>query len=303
MKRRNFIQLLGGFTLGGLLLNSRAFSLNQALAASPKISLAQWSLHRTLRSGKLTTLDFPAATRDWFGLDAVEYVNQFFADKARDQPFLTQLKQRADDAGVRSLLIMIDGEGDLAATDSALQQQAIENHYPWVVAAHTLGCHSIRVSIGDSGTDKAAAAQAAVVGLSKLAQFASDYGIQIIVENHMGHSMDAIWLSEVLRQVQRADVGSLPDFGNFSGDLYQGTALLLPFAKGISAKTYAFDQHGAESSMDYFRLLQSIRQAGYNGYIGIEYEGTEPDEIAGIRNSQRLLERMIAQLWQAGAVS
>lgn len=303
MNRRHFLQLAACLTASTALLTGVGCSPMRSGSKAPAISLAQWSLHRTLRAGKLTTLDFPAATRDWFGLDAVEYVNQFFADKAADRHFLSQLKMRADDVGVKSLLIMIDGEGDLAATNTVAQQQAIENHYPWVEAANALGCHSIRVSIGDSGTDKEAAQQSAVAGLGRLADFAKDYGIQVIVENHMGHSMDAAWLAAILETVGRSDVGSLPDFGNFSGDLYQGTELLLPFAKGISAKTFAFNKDGTETSMDYFRLMQSIQQAGYQGYIGIEYEGEDPDEVAGIRQSQQLLQRTRAKLWSADTLA
>lgn len=303
MKRRDFIQFIGGLTASSLLFGTTACSPIQARKQAPGISLAQWSLHRTIRSGRLAVLDFPRITREWFGIHAVEYVNQFFADKAQDRHFLAQLKLRADDAGVRSLLIMIDGEGDLAATESRLQQQAIENHYPWVEAANALGCHSIRVSIGDSGTDKAAAGQAAVLGLSKLADFATDFGVDIIVENHMGHSMDAVWLAEVLRQVERQNIGSLPDFGNFDGDLYQGTELLLPFARGISAKSFAFNQDGTESSIDYFRLMQSIKDAGYQGYIGIEYEGDDSDEVAGIQKTQHLLERAIQKLWSRAEIA
>ncbi|MDP4536670.1 TIM barrel protein [Alkalimonas collagenimarina] len=297
MNRRQFLELSAALAGATALSCKSGWVLAGQASGRPSISLAQWSLHRTLRSGQLSTLNFPAATKDWFGIQAVEYVNQFFADKAGDSHFFAQLKLRADDVGVRNLLIMIDGEGDLAATDTKLQQQAIENHYPWVEAANALGCHSIRVSIGDSGTEKNAAKQAAVIGLNKLAEFAHDFNIQIIVENHMGHSMDAEWLAAVLKQSGRTDVGSLPDFGNFSGDLYQGTELLMPFAKGISAKTFDFDANGRETSMNYRRLLEIIHKSGYQGYIGIEYEGDDPDEVTGIRRSQHLLENMIKQVW------
>ncbi|MDP2716632.1 sugar phosphate isomerase/epimerase [Rheinheimera sp.] len=265
-----------------------SWSLFAAGPVQPKISLAQWSLHRQLRSGQLKVLDFAVKTRRDFQLDAVEYVNQFFADKAQDQPFLRQLKQRADDSGVRSLLIMVDAEGDLAAVDAKQRQQAVENHYKWVEAAAFLGCHAIRVSIADHAkTDAVKMQQAAVQGLQQLAAFAAPFGISIIVENHMGHSMDASWLATVLQQA--GNVGSLPDFGNFSGDKYQGIQLLLPFAKGVSAKSYTFDDNGAERSIDYQRMWQLIQSAGYQGYIGIEYEGENADEDAGIRATRDLL--------------
>ena len=286
IKRRQFLRLAAAAGLTCQLPLS--WQLLASEPSEPKISLAQWSLHRQLRAGQLKVLDFAVKTRRDFQLGAVEYVNQFFADKAKDQPFLRQLKQRADDSGVSSLLIMVDAEGDLAALDAKQRQQAVENHYKWVEAAAFLGCHAIRVSIADNAkTDALEMQQSAVLGLQQLAAFAAPFGISIIVENHMGHSMDANWLATVLQQA--GNVGSLPDFGNFSGDKYQGTQLLLPFAKGISAKTYAFDDNGAESSIDYQRMWQLIQNAGYQGYIGIEYEGENADEDAGIRATRDLL--------------
>jgi len=290
INRRHFLRrTFAGAAIAGLASQlPLSWSVLAASPVQPKISLAQWSLHRQLRSGQLKVLDFAVKTRRDFQLGAVEYVNQFFADKAQDQVFLRQLKQRADDSGVSSLLIMVDAEGDLAAVEAKQRQQAIENHYKWVEAAAFLGCHAIRVSIADNAkTDALEMQQAAVLGLQQLAQFAAPFGISIIVENHMGHSMDANWLATVLQQA--GNVGSLPDFGNFSGDKYQGTQLLLPFAKGISAKSFAFDENGAESSIDYHRMWQLIQSSGYQGYIGIEYEGENADEDAGIRATRDLL--------------
>ena len=84
-----------------------------AFRAKPsfEISLAQWSLHRTIYGGKLDNMGFPEYTKKEFGVEAVEYVNQFFKDKAEDKPYLQELKNRCDDLGVKSLLIMCDGEG------------------------------------------------------------------------------------------------------------------------------------------------------------------------------------------------
>ena len=111
-----------------------------------KISLAEWSLHKTIFGKKLDNLDFAKTAKEEFGIDAVEYVNQFFKDKAKDEAYLTDLKKRAADHGVKSLLIMIDGEGALGDKDEAKRTKAVENHYKWVEAAKFLGCHSIRVN-------------------------------------------------------------------------------------------------------------------------------------------------------------
>ncbi len=261
------------------------------------ISLAEWSLHRTLFSGKLSNLDFPAVTRNDYGLDAVEYVNQFFADKARDETYLAELKQRAADAGVRNLLIMIDGEGHLGDPDEAARGRAIENHHKWVEAAHFLGCHSIRVNAQSSGSYEEQQKLAAD-GLRRLSEFAGQAGLNVLVENHGGLSSNGAWLAGVIQAVGRDNCGTLPDFGNFrvsdqeEYDRYRGVEELMPFAKAVSAKSHDFDADGNEVHTDYRRMMQIVLSAGYRGYVGIEYEGGELPEDEGIRATLKLLERV-----------
>lgn len=253
------------------------------------ISLAEWSLHRTLQSGEMTNLDFPAVAKNEFDIDAVEYVNSFFKDKAKDTDYLTELKTRCDDLGVRSLLIMCDGEGQLGAADEAKRTQAVENHYQWVEAAKFLGCHSIRVNAASAGSRQEQQARAAD-GLSRLGEFADQHGVNVLVENHGGLSSDGAWLKAVMEQVARPNVGTLPDFGNFyEYDRYQGVEDLMPFAKAVSAKSRTFDPEGNESGIDYRQMLQIVLDANYHGYIGIEWEGGEPDEKQGIRLTRDLL--------------
>ncbi|MEO1627042.1 MAG: sugar phosphate isomerase/epimerase family protein [Bacteroidota bacterium] len=274
------------------------------------ISLAQWSLHNTIFSGKLDPLDFAATTKKEFGIDAVEYVNQFFKDKASDTAYLTELKKRADDNGVKSLLIMIDGEGGLGDTDDAKRKKAVENHFKWVDAAKFLGCHSIRVNAYGEGTSEEVAA-AAIDGLGSLAQHAAGQNINVIVENHGGYSSDGKWLSGVMKQVNLPNCGTLPDFGNFcikrdpeskeykcleEYDRYQGVNELMPFAKAVSAKTHDFNDAGDEIHTDYAKMLQIVKDAGYTGYIGIEYEGSKMGEFEGIKASKALMERAGRQL-------
>jgi sugar phosphate isomerase/epimerase len=280
-----------------------------------KISLAQWSLHRTIRDRKeLDNLDFAATARHKFGIEAVEYVNQFFMDKAKDAAYLAEMNKRAADNGVRQLLIMIDGEGGMAETDANLLGQAIENHYKWVDAAATLGCHSIRVNAFSSNPDPDAAAQAAAEGLGRLGEYARQAGINVIVENHGGFSSNGAWLSGVMRVVNMPNVGTLPDFGNFcirrdnttgnpwegacveEYDRYQGVAELMPFAKGVSAKSNVFDPAtGEEVQTDFMRMMQVVKDAGYTGYVGIEYEGEIPED-EGIRLTKALMEKVGAAL-------
>jgi len=260
------------------------------------ISLAQWSLHRALFDGKIDNLDFPREARRTYGIEAVEYVNKFFIDKAKDLDYLADLAQRAADEGVTSLLIMCDGLGKLGDPDAAARTKAIENHFPWVEAAKRLGCHSIRVNAA-SGGSFAEQQKLAADGLSRLAEYAGQLKLNVIVENHGGLSSNGGWLAGVMRLVDRENVGTLPDFGNFQDyDRYQGVEELLPFAKGVSAKSHAFDAAGNETRTDYRRMLKLVVAAGYRGNVGIEYEGKNLAEPEGIKATKTLLERVRAEL-------
>ncbi len=258
-----------------------------------RISLAQWSLHKTLFSGKLDNLDFAKTAKEEFGIEGVEYVNQFFKEKATDIAYLKELKQRAEDHGVSSLLIMIDGEGALGDKDEERRTQAIENHKRWVDAARLLGCHSIRVN-AESTKSYEEAREFVADGLRRLSEYAGEVGINVIVENHGGLSSNGKWLSETIQAVGLPNCGTLPDFGNFyEYDRYQGVEDLMPFAKAVSAKSYDFDDEGNETKIDFFRMMKIVLDAGYRGWVGIEYEGSRLDEYAGIRATKTLLERCL----------
>jgi sugar phosphate isomerase/epimerase len=265
------------------------------------ISLAEWSLHRTLRSGALDPRDFAPFARTELGLDAVEHVNTFFQDRAVDFDYLADMKRRADDAGVRSLLIMCDAEGELGDADDAARRKAVENHVRRIAAARFLGCHSIRVNAAGAGPREEVSKRAAD-SLHRLATLGDPYAIDVIVENHGGPSSDGAWLAATIRAADHPRVGTLPDFGNFQVaqgqwyDRYQGVAELMPFARGVSAKSHAFDARGEETSTDYRRMLGIVLAAGYRGYVGIEWEGDGLPELDGIRKTQALLERVRAAL-------
>jgi sugar phosphate isomerase/epimerase len=261
-----------------------------------RISLAQWSLHRTLHSGQLDNLDFAKVTRERFGLAACEYVNSFFKDKACDFDYLRQMKTRADDHGINSLLIMIDGEGQLGNTDADARKRAIHNHYRWVVAAAFLGCHSIRVNAGGNGS-RDEVQKLAADSLNKIAEFGKQYSCAVIVENHGGASSDGAWLAGVMKLADNPLVGTLPDFGNFHlgggkwYDRYQGVEELMPYALAVSAKSHEFDAEGNETKTDFTRMLRIVEQANYRGWVGIEWEGGKPSEDEGVKLTRDLLIR------------
>jgi sugar phosphate isomerase/epimerase len=261
-----------------------------------KISLAEWSLHRTLFDGKLDHLDFARTAKNDYGIQAVEYVNQFFKDKARDQKYLAEMKTRASDLGVTSVLIMIDDEGAIGDADQAKRKQTIENHYKWVDAAKYLECHAIRVNAQSEGSWDEELERAAD-GLRRLTEFAAQREISIIVENHGGLSSNGQWLAAVMKKVNHPRCGTLPDFGNFREyDRYQGVKELMPFAKGVSAKSGEFDEQGNDVRIDYRRMMKIVVDAGYRGHVGIEYSGNKLSEPEGIRATKRLLEKIRSEL-------
>lgn len=262
-----------------------------------RISLAEWSLHRALQRGDLTNLDFPLVARRDYGIEAVEYVNTFFREHAEDRAYLSDLRVRCDGEGVRSLLIMCDGVGRLGDRDAARRTRAVKGHYPWVEAARFLGCHSIRVNAASEGTPEEQRDLVAD-GLRRLTEHAAARDINVIVENHGGLSSNGAWLAGVMRAVDHPRCGTLPDFGNFQVaegewyDRYRGVTELMPYAKAVSAKSHDFDADGNERHTDFHRMLRIVLDAGYRGWVGIEYEGAGLSEPDGIRATKALLERV-----------
>ncbi|MDB5352058.1 MAG: Xylose isomerase-like barrel [Planctomycetota bacterium] len=262
-----------------------------------KISLAEWSLHKALFAKQIDNLDFPRIAKETYGISGVEFVNQFFKDKARDDSYLRDLKKRADDHGVTCVLIMIDGEGDLSLEDKAKRDEAVENHKKWVDAAAALGCHAIRVNTG--GNYSASNVDAAAEGCGALVEYGTKNKIHIICENHGGPSSDPDALLALIKKVGSPDFGTLPDFGNFpnkdhvySIDVYEAIARMMPYAKGVSAKSYDFDDSGKEAHLDFARIMKIVSDSGYHGWVGIEYEGSKMPEPEGIKATKTLLESL-----------
>jgi L-ribulose-5-phosphate 3-epimerase len=301
LSRRNFL-LTSANIVGGMgLMSLTGAELRGAQKELFPISLAEWSLHRTLFAKRLDHLDFARTAKEEFGISAVEYVNQFFKDKAKDQKYLSEMKKRTSDLGVRNVLIMIDEEGALGDIDESRRKQAVENHYKWVEAGKFLGCHSIRVNAQSQG-EYAEQLERAADGLRRLTEFGAQHEISVIVENHGGLSSNGVWLSSVIKKVNHPRCGTLPDFGNFDlgngqqYDRYKGVQELMPFAKGVSAKSMDFDDQGNETKIDYRRIMKIVIDAGYRGHVGIEYSGERLSEPDGIRATKKLLERVRAQL-------
>ena len=297
--RRRFVKSTLGFS--ALAATSQFKLLGAHHAKGEKwfdISLAQWSLHRAFKGGDLDAMDFAKISKHHFGVNAIEYVNQFYMDNFTPK-VVRELKKRSADEGVRNVLIMCDRLGNLGDPSKAARVKTVDNHEVWADAAKELGCHSIRVNAGSSGSYNEQMKLAAD-GLSRLGDYGESIGINVIVENHGGLSSNGAWLASVMKKANHPRVGTLPDFGNFiidrktgeSYDRYKGTAELMPYAKGVSAKTHDFNDAGNEVNTDFERILKIVKEAGYRGYIGIEYEGRETGEIEGIKLTKKLLQRL-----------
>jgi sugar phosphate isomerase/epimerase len=300
--------------------SSRAVRSLAAGSMPFRISLAQWSLHKTfygrsleipwerrqemfktdpdsVLQGERHPLDFPAMARREFALDGVEYVNTFMYGHADDEKYLAELARRADAEGVTNVLIMCDMEGALGDPDAAARLTAVENHVRWLRAAARLGCHSIRVNAQSRGTDSEQARLAAD-GLRQLAERADPFGLNVIVENHGGLSSRASWLMDVLRMADHPRLGTLPDFGNFNVsaneryDAYVGVREMMPLARAVSAKSYDFGPDGNELRVDYRQMMKIVTDAGYHSWVGVEYEGGGLTEPAGIKATVDLLQKV-----------
>ncbi|MFN8254636.1 MAG: TIM barrel protein [Bacteroidales bacterium] len=307
--RRSFLKkslMATGALLGYSSLKTFAFAGNEI-----KISLAEWSFNRALDSGKMDHLDFPSIAKKEFGISAVEYVNGFFGGKkmnfkkaAVNKPYLSELLKRSKDAGVFNHLIMVDDEGPLSSVENKIRLRAVEDHKKWIEAARFLEAPTVRVNLHGEGSSEDRK-NASIDSLGKLGEFAKTMQINVVVENHGSYTSNAEWLVDVMKQVNMENIGTLPDFGNWcithpwgtiqegckeSYDIYEGLKLLLPYAKGVSAKTYDFNSDGEQALLDYKRLISIVKDFGFKGYIGLEYEGkNQVDEYEGVRKTQKLV--------------
>ena len=291
MRRREFVAGSAAALVSPLLAHA-----SPATPPEPfKLSLAEWSFHKALKSNQMDNLDFAAAARA-LNLDAIEYVNQFFMDKAKDQRYLAELNRRARDHGVFQHLIMCDSEGRLGDPDPAKRTKAVENHFKWADAAKTLGCWTIRVNAESEGSPTEQQKLCAD-GLRRLTEYGAKLELNVIVENHGDLSSHGDWLAGVMKLVHHPRCGTLPDFGNFTDyDRYKGVAEMMPFAKAVSAKSYDFDDKGEETTIDYHRMMRIVVGAGFHSWMGIEFEGERLAEKDGVLKTKALLERIRTEL-------
>src|SRR4051794_7431639 len=294
--RREFLKSTAMAFVGSAVLNNPTSVWAAESKPLFKISLGEWAFHRALFGKTMKHFDVAKIVKEECGIDALEYSAQFFMDKAEDMDYLRELKKRAADSGVKAVLITVDSQGNIGDPEEKQRLKAVNNHHKWVEAAKFLGCHSIRVNaLSDENLSADEQAKLVIDGLRSLVEFGAKRDINVIVENHGGLSSNGKWMVKVMKGVDLPTTGTLPDFGNFplqgpgKYDRYLGVAEMMPYAKGVSAKSYGFDAQGNETTIDYRRLVKIVVDAGYHSYLGIEYEGDKMSELEGVRATKKLL--------------
>jgi sugar phosphate isomerase/epimerase len=297
LTRRRMMQQSAALAAGALAVPMAASHAAGAGKRLWKVSLCEYSLHRMImRAKKLDPLDFGPFTKKTFGIEGVDYWNAPFGDKAKDAAYLAEMKKRSDGAGVVGGVVLIDGEGNLGDPDDAKRAEAVERHHKWIDAAKALGCYAIRVNARSRGTYEEQLKLAAD-GLRRLGEYGKKNECAVIVENHGGLSSNGEWLAAVMKTVGMDEVGTLPDFGNFGQyDRYKGVRELMPYAKNVSAKSHEFDADGNETRTDYYKMMKIVVDAGFRGWVGIEYEGGKLSEVDGVKATRDLLARVHAKL-------
>lgn len=306
MKRRNFLSVTLTAGIATSVLDSTNFIKFNSIQ-NLKISLAQWSLNKSIKTGKLPILDFAKKARS-FGIEGIEFVSGLYTrdtdilERISMNSLAKELIKRSDDYGIDNVLFMIDNQGDLASSNKNERLQAIDNHKKWIDLSAEIGCKTMRVNLnGEKDLNKWT--KNSVKSLTALNKY--NENINVVVENHGGLSSSGKYLSNVMSKVKLENCGTLPDFGNFcmNGspwgnctqmyDRYLGTEELMPYAHAVSAKSYDFDDEGNETSIDYKRMMDIVKKSGYQGYVGIEYEGNRLGEDDGIIATKKLLQKFI----------
>lgn len=256
-----------------------------------QLSLSERSLTRLLEAGKIEHLDCARLASQEFEIKAIDYAGRFFADKLKEEAYLTQMNKRAADYGVRRNLILVENEGALASGNKKTRDEAVARHRRWIDAALTLGCRGVCVQVQGEGTP-AEQAPRATEALAQLAEYGTKQKIHVLISNESGPAANPDWLLGVIKEVDNSRCGAFPLFNGFGGrNPYEGMAKLMPVARGVCAVAQEFDDNGKESQIDFSRMLKVVLQAGYRGYISLEYQGDSEDEYAGIRATKTLLQR------------
>lgn len=294
LSRRSFMKSAGIFA-GVAVAGKTTVGQSKKL----QISLAQWSLHRAIQKGLISALDFPRVARESFGIEGLEFVNFLWA--APTHRYVQQLKRNINDTGTKALVLWIGAERQMGHSERAQRRKAVQDHFKWIDIAAELGCHSIQANMETDLEPRTSAEIEALVdrcaeSFNELCEYAAPRSINVLTENHSNTASNPETLEQLMKKVNRSNLGTLPDFGNFGEgiDRYEWIRRLMPYAKALSFKCYDFSSAGDETTMDMDRMMDIVVASGYSGWVGIEYEGRRLTEYQGIQAALEYLNRYLA---------
>jgi acyl-CoA thioesterase-1 len=285
----------GSNLLAGHVAASIERELQAASPARTVVGLSMYSLRELVRAKTLDPLDYPAFAKQEFGLTAVDlWEGGLPADKLDDDIYLGTLRDRAAQNGSDLFLLMA---GVVDATGATPEERVADaaKHFPSVHRAAVLGCRYLRVFVKAPPIDRSEAVARCVEALRPLAVHAGMNNVTLVIEPGSSElSSLGDFLAEVAARLADPRCRLMPDFGKLKGDVYAGTAAMMPHAAVVSAKMHNFDADGRQVDFDYARLMRIVRASGFSGIVAIEWEGKGLVPIEGVRQSRLLIERSLA---------
>lgn len=274
-----------------LALSTNVLATNEKFSDRFQIGIQEYTFHRWLGSGKLKHLDYPALAKEKLGISHIEYWSKPFANKHTDKKYVRELANRTAGEGMKNVLILVDISNELDSKDAKQRSRSVEEHKAWVDCASQLGCAAIRVNCR-SGGNREENLLNAVEGMRSICDYAQSSKVKVVIEPHGGYSSDPDWLLAVMKKLNHASAGILPDFNNFGRfDRYDGVRRTLPYAPAVCAKALNFDNKGIETHTDFFRMMKIIYKSEFSGVISIEFEGHDLNPIAGSLKTKALLQK------------
>lgn len=249
-----------------------------------KLSLAAYSFHRYLPQGwpRPGRTDAPMSLDDFIrfcadiNLDGTELTSYYFPAEVTHE-YLMHLKELTFRLG-------LDISGTAIGNDFCLPEGAERDFHlamtrQWIDFAATLGAPVIRIFAGyvPKGDSAEAALDRCVAGINESLAYAAAKGVVLALENHGGPTATADGLLEIVERVDDSPwFGVNFDSGNFaSDDPYAELERIAPYAVNAQLKV-SVTAAGRKQPADLARIVQILRDAGYRGYLVLEYE--ESDE-------------------------
>jgi sugar phosphate isomerase/epimerase len=288
MKRRDF--LLGCSALAAL---TSATGALPALAIEPferpkpgqmRLSLAAYSMRKYLADSKqgkksMDLFDFVDYCFK-LGLPGAELTSYYFPDNV-DDDYILKLKRHCHLRGVT-----VSGgaiRNDFCQSDMAKIEQDIQHTNLWTDRYALLGAPAIRIFAGTQPKDQSweATIDRCVSACQRVCQHAEKRGVWMALENHGGVTAKAEGLLEIVRKVNSPMFGVNFDCGNFraTSDPYAELEAIAPYAVNAQLKV-DIAPNGKREDTDLERVLKILRDAGYSGWVALEYEASEEPKEA-----------------------